>query len=59
MMFDLTKLPEAISSKIAGRKWNCDSIGMSDSTILLFDEMVLRIEKKPFFKTRKNIAWLA
>ena len=45
MMFDLSKLPEAISSKITDRKWDCDNIGMSASTILLFDEMVLKIEK--------------
>jgi len=45
MMFDLSKLPKTISRKIAGQKWNCDRTGMSDSTILLFDEMVLKIEK--------------
>ena len=44
-MFDLSKLPESISKKIAGLKWTCDHVGMSDSTILIFDEMVLKIEK--------------
>jgi len=44
-MFDLTKLPERISDRIAGLNWNCDNVGMSNSTILLFDEMVLKIEK--------------
>jgi len=43
-MFDLSKLPETISSKIAGQKWNRDSTGMSDSTILLFDDIgILRL----------------
>jgi len=44
-MFDLNKLPKIISNKITGMKWTCDEIGMSGSTILLFDEMVLKIEK--------------
>jgi kanamycin kinase/aminoglycoside 3'-phosphotransferase-3 len=44
-MFDLNKLPEEISKKIFGLSWICDDVGMSDSTILLFDEMVLKIEK--------------
>ena len=44
-MYDLDKLPEAISSKITGLKWTCDDVGMSGSTILLFNEMVLKIEK--------------
>lgn len=44
-MFDLKKLPESISNKIEGKTWTCDDIGMSDSTILLFDDMVLKIEK--------------
>ena len=44
-MFDLTKLPEKIASRIAGLTWRCDSVGMSGSTILLFDKMVLKIEK--------------
>ncbi len=44
-MFDLNRLPEKISKKIAGLDWTCDTVGMSDSTVLLFDEMVLKIEK--------------
>ncbi len=44
-MFDVSKLPEQITNRIAGLKWTYDSIGMSDSTILLFQEMVLKIEK--------------
>jgi len=41
----INKLPEAIATKIAGLDWACDDVGMSGSTILLFDEMVLKIEK--------------
>lgn len=44
-MFDLSKLPEDISKKITGLNWTCDEVGMSDSTIILFEEMVLKIEK--------------
>ena len=46
-MFDLSKLPEAISRKIIGLKWNCDNIGMSDSTILLFDERIISSDISP------------
>jgi hypothetical protein len=38
-MFGFTKLPGAIDKKITGLKWTCDDIGMSDSTILLFDKI--------------------
>ena len=44
-MHDLKQIPLSISNKIKGLDWSCDDIGMSDSTILLFDEMVLKIEK--------------
>ena len=44
-MFDPDKLPESIKKRIAGLTWQGDDIGMSDSTIMLFDEMVLKIEK--------------
>ncbi|MCL2198479.1 MAG: aminoglycoside 3'-phosphotransferase [Defluviitaleaceae bacterium] len=44
-MFDLNRLPEKISKKIAGLSRTHDDVGMSDSTILIFDEMVLKIEK--------------
>jgi kanamycin kinase/aminoglycoside 3'-phosphotransferase-3 len=45
LMFDLTRLPKSIARRIAGLTWNCDDIGMSDSTILLFGDRVLKIEK--------------
>jgi kanamycin kinase/aminoglycoside 3'-phosphotransferase-3 len=44
-MFDLTKLPTNISRRISGLTWSFDKVGKSGSTILLFDEMVLKIEK--------------
>ena len=59
-MFDLKMLPENISRKIVGKTWICDDIGMSDSTILLFDEIVLKIEKTS--RSAKNetilLGWL-
>jgi len=44
-MFDLNKLPDVISDKIKDLNWALDNEGMSDSTVLLFDDMVLKIEK--------------
>ena len=44
-MFDLNRLPEKIMKEITGLDWTCDDVGMSDSTLLLFDEVVLKIEK--------------
>jgi kanamycin kinase/aminoglycoside 3'-phosphotransferase-3 len=44
-MFDLNKIPEIIANRIAGLHWTRDDIGMSNSTIILFEEMVLKIEK--------------
>lgn len=42
---DLEKLPNRIANKVAGLKWDCDDMGESGSTILLFDEMVLKVEQ--------------
>ena len=44
-MFDLNKLPQIISKHIAGLDWTSDDVGMSNATILMFNEMVLKIEK--------------
>ena len=44
-MFDLTKLPGRISKKITDLNWNSDSVGKSDSTVILFEKMVMKIEK--------------
>ena len=39
-------LPESIQEYIRGKKYRADEIGMSDSQVLLFDDMVLKIEKR-------------
>ena len=44
-MFDLGNLPAEISKKIAGLAYTSDDVGMSSSTILLFEKMVLKIER--------------
>ncbi len=42
---DLAKLPERIVRRVNGLPYTMDTMGMSGSTILLFDKMVLKIEK--------------
>jgi kanamycin kinase/aminoglycoside 3'-phosphotransferase-3 len=44
-MFDPIRVPERISRKVKGLKWASDNVGKSDSTVLIYDEMVLKIEK--------------
>ena len=44
-MFDITNMPIRILDKIKGLEWNNDSVGKSDSVVLLFKKMVLKIEK--------------
>lgn len=44
-MSDIIKLPDVMQSRIAGFEYNMDSIGESDSKVILFDDMVLKIEK--------------
>lgn len=44
-MFDMKNIPQSIANKINSFTWSIDDIGMSDSTVLLFEEMVLKIEK--------------
>lgn len=60
MMFDLNRLPPEVSKQIAGLDWTCDNVGMSSSTILLFDEMVLKIEKVSRSSEHENLllSWL-
>lgn len=41
----LANMSEGISGKIKGLKWSHDKVEMSNSTVLIFDEMVLKIEK--------------
>jgi len=59
-MFDLNKLPKSISNRINDLTWTCDDIGMSNSTVLLFDDMVLKIEKVSRFSEHERILidWL-
>ena len=60
MMFDFNKLPDGISNKIANLDWTCDDVGMSGSTILLFDEMVLKIERasRSSEHEKRLLSWL-
>ena len=43
MMTDY-KIPESIQQQIAGRKYTIDVIGKSDSQVICFEDMVLKIE---------------
>lgn len=45
-MFDLTKIPDCIVNKLENSAWTFDDLGMSGSTILLFDKIVLKIERQ-------------
>ena len=44
-MFDLTRLPKKISGQISGLKYTVDDMGKSGADILMFGDMVLKIEK--------------
>lgn len=44
-MLNINELPNAIQKRIAGLEYNVDCIGESDSDIILFEDMVLKIEK--------------
>lgn len=59
-MFDLSKLPERIANRIIGMPWHCDDIGKSTAIILLFEEMVLKIEKtsRSSANERNLLGWL-
>jgi kanamycin kinase/aminoglycoside 3'-phosphotransferase-3 len=59
-MFNLNNLPERIANKIIGLNWTYDDVGMSDSAILLFDDMVLKIEKvtRSSENEKKLLSWL-
>lgn len=41
----MKQLPDVIQKRIAGLEYSVDSIGESDSDIILFDDMVLKIER--------------
>ena len=38
-------MPQCIMQLIAGKPYELDETGMSGSTIMIFDDMVLKIEK--------------
>jgi kanamycin kinase/aminoglycoside 3'-phosphotransferase-3 len=56
----INNLPPRIAAKVYGLPHQQDTIGMSGSTILLFDEMVLKIEKtsRSSINEQKLLAWL-
>ena len=60
MIWDKTPIPPRIENKIAGLSWSADTIGMSGSTILLSNDMVLKIEKvnRSSENEKKLLAWL-
>lgn len=39
------QLPETITNLIAGEQYITDDIGMSDSSVLIFSDKVLKIQK--------------
>jgi len=45
MMLDIAQMPDRIANKIRGLQWIGDDVGKSKSHVLLFEEMVLKIEK--------------
>ena len=45
-MIDMDSLPADIFQRITGLAYSSDNVGMSSSTILLFDKMVLKVEEE-------------
>ena len=58
--FDLSRLPRDIAQHIEGRSWQHDDIGLSGSTILLFDDRVLKIAPQNRFTINETVLlyWL-
>lgn len=56
----MERLPENIQKQIEGKEYTCDDIGMSDSKIYIFDDMVLKCEPcKPWVQRGADIMrWL-
>ena len=54
-------LPKQIADRIGERKYETDGIGRSDSVVLLFDDMVLKIEKSGDLADNEHrmMTWLA
>ena len=59
-MFDLTRLPKKISGQISGLKYTIDDMGKSGADILMFADMVLKIEKNSASSEneRELLVWL-
>lgn len=58
---DYNKLPAEIQSRIEGLTYHYDKVGESDSEIIIFDDMVLKIEKTCEQSDREHLVleWLA
>ena len=41
----MVRLPKTISEITSGREFVADRVGMSDSQVLIFEDMVLKIQK--------------
>ncbi|MBE6131462.1 MAG: aminoglycoside 3'-phosphotransferase [Erysipelotrichaceae bacterium] len=56
----MNNIPDSIKKIIAGKSYKLDNIGMSGSKIIVFDDMVLKIEKysENFLKTIEVMEWL-
>ena len=59
-MINIKQLPKTIAEKIGDRTYLPDEIGRSDSSVLLFDDMVLKIEKTGVTSDREYriLQWL-
>ena len=53
-------IPENIKIIISDKPYKCDNVGMSDSTVMIFDDMVLKIEPytQETDKTIQMMQWL-
>lgn len=54
-------IPDKIKEKTGGRNYAQDTVGMSDSRVLLFDDMVLKIERQreEADKEHKMMTWMS
>lgn len=55
------KIPESIKQYLGNRPFQVDSVGQSDSTVIIFEDMVLKIEKQceESDNERRMMEWLA
>ena len=59
-MLDVARFPKRIAERVDGFAWRYDKDGMSGATILLYDEMVLKIEEVSRSSTHEKalLEWL-